>query len=89
MHRLLILLTSVATLALAVPALSNAQGTGDERESGVRYHRGIQDDYDPSVELERRLFREQEDGESLRGVCMIQSVPSEADGTPKHVQICH
>jgi hypothetical protein len=61
---------------------------GEERPV-VPYYRGSQDDHDPSVELERRLFREQEDGESLRGVCMIQTVPSEADGTPKHIQICH
>lgn len=88
MNRLLILFVSAATLLLAVPAISNAQGMGEEGP-GVPYHRGNQDDYDPSVELERRLSHEQESGESFRGVCMIETVPSEADGTPKQIRICH
>jgi hypothetical protein len=84
MSRLAISLSVLATLALGIPISADAQDLPPDP-----HYQGNQDDYDPSVELERRLFREEEDGESLRGVCIVQTVPSEADGSPKRVQICH
>jgi hypothetical protein len=84
MHKLLLLASTILTLV--APAASHAQAGGVEARAPQ--DRGF-DDYDPSVELERRQFLEQELGVNLRGVCIVQTVPREADGMPTRVQICH
>ena len=57
MHKLLLLASTILTLV--APAASHAQAGGVEARAPQ--DRGF-DDYDPSVELERRQFLEQELG---------------------------